>query len=46
MHCSKLPNPKSERDAMIAALAKVHGVNLKASKVKSSRHMDLDIVNP
>ncbi|MDG1733206.1 MAG: type II toxin-antitoxin system VapC family toxin [Thalassotalea sp.] len=48
IQCAKLhvPNPKSERDAMIGATAKVHGMTLITRNIKDFRHMDLDIFNP
>ncbi|TRX54476.1 type II toxin-antitoxin system VapC family toxin [Thalassomonas sp. M1454] len=48
IQCAKLhvPNPKSERDAMIGATAKVHGMTLITRNVKDFKHMNLDIYNP
>lgn len=48
IQCAKLhvPNPKSERDAMIGATAKVHGMTLITRNIKDFRHMDLNIFNP
>ncbi len=48
IQCAKLhvPNPKSERDAMIGATSKVHGMTLVTRNVKDFKHMDLDIFNP
>ncbi len=48
IQCAKLhvPNPKSERDAMIGATCKVHGMTLVTRNVKDFKHMSLDIINP
>jgi len=48
IQCAKLhvPDPKSERDAMIGATAKVHGMTLVTRNVKDFKHMKLDILNP
>ena len=48
IQCAKLhvPNPKSERDAMIGATCKVHGMTLITRNVKDFKHMSLDIINP
>lgn len=41
-----IPNPKSERDAMIAATAIVHGLSLVTRNEKDFRHIKMDVVNP
>jgi predicted nucleic acid-binding protein len=48
IQCAKLhvPDPKSERDAMIGVTAKVHGMTLVTRNVKDFKHMKLDILNP
>ncbi len=48
IQCAKLhvPDPKSERDAMIGATAKVHGMTLVTRNVEDFKHMKLDILNP
>ncbi len=48
IQCAKLhvPNPKSERDAMIGATCKVHGMTLVTRNMKDFQHMSLDIINP
>lgn len=46
--CASLhvPNPKSERDAMIAATALVHGMTLVTRNVKDFEHTGCEVVNP
>lgn len=46
--CAQLhvPDPKSERDAMIAATALVHGMTLVTRNEKDFRHIKLDLINP
>jgi predicted nucleic acid-binding protein len=48
IQCVKLhvPDPKSERDAMIGATCKVHGMTLVTRNIKDFKHMNLDIINP
>ena len=48
LKCAQLhvPNPKSERDAMIAATAIVHGFTLVSRNEKDFKHIDVDIINP
>lgn len=48
MVCAQLhvPDPKSERDAMIASTSLVNGLTLVTRNVKDFRHIDIDIVNP
>jgi len=46
--CTQLhvPNPKSERDAMIAATAIIYGLTLVTRNVKDFKHIELDLINP
>lgn len=46
--CAKLhiPNPKSDRDAMIGATALTHGMRLVTRNVADFQWMNLDIINP
>lgn len=48
LQCAKfhVPNPKSERDAMIGATAKVHGMTLITRNIKDFQHMGLNLLNP
>ncbi|MEW6996596.1 type II toxin-antitoxin system VapC family toxin [Colwelliaceae bacterium BS250] len=48
LQCAKLhvPDPKSERDAMIGATAKVHGMTLVTRNIKDFKHMKLELINP
>ncbi|MDC9728994.1 MAG: type II toxin-antitoxin system VapC family toxin [Methyloprofundus sp.] len=48
IQCAKLhvPDPKSERDAMIGATCKVHGMTLVTRNIKDFKHMKLDLINP
>ena len=48
IQCAKLhvPNPKSERDAMIGATSKVHGMTLVTRNIKNFKHMPLDLIDP
>lgn len=46
--CAKLhiPNPKSDRDAMIGATALTHGMRLVTRNVADFQWMNLNIINP
>lgn len=46
--CAKLhvPDPRSERDAMIAATAIAHGLTLVSRNVIDFQHMDVNLINP
>ena len=46
--CAKLhvPDPKPERDAMIAATALVHDLTLVTRNTKDFQHIDIYMVNP
>lgn len=46
--CAKLhiPDPKSDRDAMIGATALTHGMSLVTRNVADFQWMNLDIINP
>lgn len=46
--CAKLhiPNPKSDRDAMIGATVLTHGMRLVTRNVADFQWMNLDIINP
>jgi len=48
IQCAKLhvPDPKSERDAMIGATSKVHGMTLVTRNIKDFKHMKLHTINP
>lgn len=48
LRCAKLhvPDPKSERDAMIAATALVHGMTLVTRNEKDFRHIKMGLINP
>ena len=48
IECAKLhvPNPKSERDTMIGATSKVHGMTLVTRNTKDFKHMKLELINP
>lgn len=48
LKCAQLhvPNPKSERDAMIAASAIVHGMTLVSRNERDFRHIDVRLINP
>ena len=41
-----IPNPRSERDAMIAATASVHDLTLVTRNIKDFKHINLKIINP
>lgn len=47
-HCAKLhiPNPRPDRDAIIAATALVHGLTLVTRNVSDFKVTGLDILNP
>ena len=46
--CAKLhvPNPRSDRDAIIAATALVHGMTVVTRNVSDFNHTGVDILNP
>lgn len=46
--CARLhiPNPRSDRDALIAATALVHGMTVVTRNVKDFSHTGVDILNP
>lgn len=48
LKCAQLhvPDPKSERDAMIAATSIVHGLTLVSRNESDFRHTGVDFVNP
>ena len=48
LRCAKLhsPNPRSERDALIAATAAVHGMTVATRNVKDFALPGIDVVNP
>lgn len=48
LKCAQLhiPNPKSERDAMIAAISMVHGFTLVTRNEKDFKHIDVPLINP
>lgn len=48
LKCAQLhvPNPKSERDAMIASTSIVHGLTLVTRNEKDFKHIDVDVINP
>lgn len=48
LRCAKLhvPNPKSERDALIAATALVHGMTVITRNTKDFKHTGVDLINP
>jgi predicted nucleic acid-binding protein len=48
LQCAQLhvPDPKSERDAMIAATALVHGLTLVSRNEKDFKHIDMKVINP
>lgn len=48
LKCAKLhvPDPKSERDAMIAATSIVHGLTLVTRNEKNFKHISIELINP
>jgi predicted nucleic acid-binding protein len=48
LKCAQLhvTNPKSERDAMIASTAIVHGFTLVSRNVKDFKHINIQLINP
>ena len=48
LKCAQLhvPDPKSERDAMIAATSMVHGFTLVSRNEKDFQHINVEIINP
>ncbi|MDF2176871.1 type II toxin-antitoxin system VapC family toxin [Aliiglaciecola sp. CAU 1673] len=48
LQCAKLhiPNPKSERDAMIAATALVHGLTLVTRNLQDFQHIEVRVLDP
>lgn len=48
LKCAQLhvPNPKSERDAMIASTSIVHGLTLVTRNEKDFNHIEIDLINP
>jgi len=48
LKCAQLhvPNPKSERDAMISSTSIIHGLTLVTRNVKDFKHMGVEVVNP
>jgi predicted nucleic acid-binding protein len=48
LKCAQLnvPNPKSERDAMIVATSIIHGLTLVTRNEKDFKHMGIEVVNP
>ncbi|PCI63568.1 MAG: VapC toxin family PIN domain ribonuclease [Gammaproteobacteria bacterium] len=48
LKCAQLhgPDPKSERDAMIAATSIVHGLTLVTRNVKDFKHIGIELINP
>lgn len=48
LKCAQLhvPNPKSERDAMIASSSIIHGLTLVTRNEKDFKHMEIEVVNP
>lgn len=48
LKCAQLhaPNPKSERDAMIASTSIVHGLTLVTRNVKDFKHINIELINP
>lgn len=48
LKCAQLhvPNPKSERDAMIAATCIVHGFALVSRNEKDFQHINVELINP
>ncbi|MFC3122389.1 type II toxin-antitoxin system VapC family toxin [Agaribacter flavus] len=48
LKCAQLhvPDPKSERDAMIAATSIVHGFTLVSRNERDFQHIDVQLINP
>lgn len=48
LKCAQLhiSNPKSERDAMIAATSIIHGLTLVTRNEKNFKHIDIELINP
>ena len=48
LKCAQLhvPDPKSERDAMIASTALVHGLTMVTRNEKDFKHIDVKLINP
>ncbi len=48
LKCAQLhvPDPKSERDAMIAASALVHGLTMVTRNEKDFKHINVKLINP
>ncbi|MBE8232309.1 MAG: type II toxin-antitoxin system VapC family toxin, partial [Endozoicomonadaceae bacterium] len=48
LKCAQLhiPDPKSERDAMIAATSIVNGYTLVTRNVKDFKHINVKLINP
>lgn len=48
LRCAKLhiPDPKSERDALIAATALVHGMTLVTRNIKDFEETGVEFLNP
>lgn len=48
LRCAQLhiPDPKSERDAMIAAIADIHNLTLVSRNEKDFQHMGIELINP
>ena len=48
LRCAKLhiPNPHSERDALIAATALVHGLIVVTRNIKDFKETDVELINP
>lgn len=48
LKCAQLhvPDPKSERDAMIAAISIVHGLTLVSRNENDFKHINIELINP
>jgi len=48
LRCARLhvPDPRSDRDALVAATALVHGLTVVTRNVKDFQRMALDLINP
>ncbi|MGD0960914.1 MAG: type II toxin-antitoxin system VapC family toxin [Methylomonas sp.] len=46
--CAKLhvPDPRSDRDAIIAATALVHGMTLVTRNINDFKHINIELINP